>query len=79
MEPTPRDRELSRSLTKGMVGEETGLDMEQSINRFRPTRNHSLRLADVAAPIIDTTHLPADLDQVPPRAHVPRPTPNWPP
>lgn len=59
---------------KGMVSQETGLDMEQSFNRYRGhARNHNLRLADVAASIIDGTLAPADLDEVVAR-RAPRPT-----
>lgn len=51
---------------KGMVAQETGLDMGHSFNRFRThARNHNLRLADVAASIIDGTLPPANLDEEP--------------
>jgi len=51
---------------KGMVSQETGLDMEQSFNRLRGhARNHNLRLAELAGSIIEGRLLPADLDQDP--------------
>jgi GAF domain-containing protein len=44
---------------KGMVAERLGLDMERSFNVLRThARNHNLRLADIAAAVIDGT-LPA--------------------
>jgi GAF domain-containing protein len=44
---------------KGMVAERLGLDMERSFNVLRAhARNHNLRLADIAAAVIDGT-LPA--------------------
>jgi len=52
---------------KGMVAQDTGLDMEQAFDRYRlHARNHNLRLADVAASIIDGTLLPTSLDEVAP-------------
>jgi len=51
---------------KGMVAQETGLDMEQSFNRLRGhARNQNHRLADVARSIIDGGLQPKDLDEVP--------------
>jgi GAF domain-containing protein len=48
---------------KGMVAERTGLDMAQAFKRLRAhARNHNLRLADVAADIIDGTLSVASLD-----------------
>lgn len=48
---------------KGMVGERTGLSMEQSFNLLRShARNHNRRLADVASDIIDGTLAAASLD-----------------
>jgi GAF domain-containing protein len=52
---------------KGMVAQQTGLDMEQSFHRYRHhARNHNLLLAEVAAAIIDGSLSPSDLDAVPP-------------
>ena len=52
---------------KGMIAERTGLDMEQSFRLLRAhARNHNLRLADLAAGIIDGTVSASSLDGAPP-------------
>jgi GAF domain-containing protein len=48
---------------KGMVGERTSVTMEDAFGRLRShARNHNLRLADVAANVIDGVLLASDLD-----------------
>jgi GAF domain-containing protein len=54
---------------KGVTAERLGLDMERSFQRLRShARNHNLRLAEVAASVIDGTLAPSALDQPSTRA-----------
>jgi GAF domain-containing protein len=51
---------------KGMVAERAGLDMDQAFARLRHhARNHNLRLADVAASLINGTLTTEALDPLP--------------
>ncbi|MBW3667643.1 MAG: GAF and ANTAR domain-containing protein [Actinobacteria bacterium] len=52
---------------KGMVAERRELDMEEAFTALRSySRNHSLRLADVARGVIDGTVAVPELDSAPP-------------
>jgi hypothetical protein len=49
-----------------MVAEREGLDMEQSFARLRMhSRNHNLRMVDVAENVISGTLAAASLDRLP--------------
>jgi GAF domain-containing protein len=51
---------------KGMVAERSHLGMERAFLTLRNhSRNHNMRLADVARKIVELTLLPADLDRLP--------------
>jgi GAF domain-containing protein len=62
---------------KGVIGERMGLDMATSFSLLRNhARNHNLRLADVAADVVDGTLGPNDLDRPRPERRPPAITPS---
>ncbi len=55
---------------KGMIAERLGLNMVESFTTLRNhSRNHNLRLVDVAGGVIDGSIVPSGLDHLPPAKH----------